>query len=323
MTIDEIARWLEQRLPAQIPGGLMPGTTRVEYVMNWGGFVNHSFHVFDGAARFHLKLGDDADRFRVWRDTHRILESRYHAPAFVRWLEFPEIGYAGFLQQHVEGATASFQNDPALLTQLIQTADHLHEDAELRGYLAAVGMPRSRLDYFVDTYIQRFTSDLEIIGTDRPAFISDSLFRWMQDEVQELRKAAALVTGFHELALQPVHGDLHEGNVLVAREEWFIVDWDDLSLGDPAVEFAILLWPVVFATGRSWKTFTLPSTVWDFAERIAIAFRAQLLDAVIDSIADYVAAGIVPERQAEVQEVKRREHERALGLYRALKVPGL
>ena len=52
MTIDEIARWLEQRLPAQIPGcGLMPGTTRVEYVMNWGGFVNHSFHVFDGAAR--------------------------------------------------------------------------------------------------------------------------------------------------------------------------------------------------------------------------------------------------------------------------------
>src|SRR5262245_48333340 len=131
MKIEEIARWLEQRLPERVRDcGLTPGTTRVQYVMNWGGFVNHSFHVSDGPARFHLKLGDDPDRFRVWRDTHRILESRYRAPALVRWLEFPEIGYAGFLQQHVDGATASFRNDPALVTQLIQTADRLHNDAE-------------------------------------------------------------------------------------------------------------------------------------------------------------------------------------------------
>jgi thiamine kinase-like enzyme len=317
MDVEEIARWLERRLPEQAQGSaLTPGKTRVRYVMNWGGFVNHSFHVFDGPTRFHLKLADDADRFRVWRDTHQILEDRYHAPALVRWVEFAEIGYAGFLQQHVDGATSSFQNDPELVTRLIQTADRLHRDAELRDYLAAIGMPRSRLDYFVETFIHRFTSDLEAIDADRPAFISNSLFRWMQDEVQELRKVAALVTGFHDLALQPVHGDLHEGNVLVAGDEWFIVDWDDLSLGDPAVEFAILLWPVVYSTGRSWESFSLPSVDCDFAERIEVALKAQLLDAVIDTLADYVAARIFPERQAEVQAVKKREHERALELYR-------
>jgi thiamine kinase-like enzyme len=319
MNVEEIARWLEQQLPERARGcGLTRGGTQIRYVMNWGGFVNHSFHVSDGPAQFHLKLTGDSDRLRAWRDCHRILESRYHAPILIRWMEFPEIGYAGLLQQHVAGATASLQDDPALLTQLTQTADHLHRDAELREYLAAVGIPRTRLDYFVETYIDRFTSDLEIIDALRPGFITNSLFHWMQDQVRELHKAAPLVTGFHDLAVQPVHGDLHEGNILVAGEEWFIVDWDDLSLGDPAVEFAILLWPMVYATARSWQTFSVPATGWDFAERIAVALKAQLLDAVIDTVADYVDAEIVPERQAEVREVKKREHERALELYRTL-----
>jgi predicted DNA-binding antitoxin AbrB/MazE fold protein len=317
MNVEEMAQWLEQRLPARVPGhGLSPGTTRVRYVMNWGGFVNHSFHVCDGPARFHLKLSDDGERLRAWRDTHEILERRHHAPALIQWVEFPEIGYAGLLQRHVDGATARLQVDRALLMHLIETANRLHHDPDLRSYLAAVGTPRSRLDYFVETYIHRFASDLEIIDANRPAFISGALFAWMQSEVVSLQRAAALVTGFHDLAEHPVHGDLHEGNVLVG-DEWFIVDWDDLSLGDPAVEFAILLWPLVNAAAQSWQTF-LPSAGNDFSERIAVAFRAQLLDAVIDTVADYVEAAIVPARQEEIRAVKRREHETALERYKAL-----
>ena len=319
MNIDQMARWLEHQLPERLAGcNLTPGKTRATYVMNRGGFVNRSFEVSDGTVRYHLKLSEDADFLRAFRDTHEILQRLYHAPALIRWVEFPEIGYTGLLQRHVNGRRFSFQNDAGLLPQLIETADHLHHDTELRGYLAATGMPRSRLDYFAGTYIDRFTIDLEGLADERPAFISESLLRWMQDEVRQLEEAAALVTGFHDLAVDAVHGDLHEGNILVAGDEWFIVDWDDLSLGDPAVEFAILIWPVVYATGRSWQSFGLPSNDMDFGERITVSLRAQLLDAVIDSLADYVDARIVPERMAEIQDVKRREHERALELYQRL-----
>jgi len=315
MNIEEMARWLEQRLPELlIDCNLTPGKTRVTYVLNWG----RSFEVSDGAVRYHLKLSEDADRLRAFHDTHEILERRYHAPALLRWIELPELGYKGLLQRHVDGRTSSFQNDIGLLPQLIQTADRLHRDAELRGYLAATGLPRSRLDYFVETFIDRFTIDLEGIEAERPAFISEPLLLWMQDEVRRLCEAAALVTGFHELALDAVHGDLHEGNILVAGDDWFIVDWDDLSLGDPALEFAILLWPVVYATGRPWQSFELPSMDMDFGERIAVCLRAQLLNDVIDTLSDYIDARIVPERTAEIQNVKRREHERALELYQRL-----
>lgn len=39
--------------------GLDAARLRVEYVLNWGGFVNRSFQVTDGDARLHLKLSRD------------------------------------------------------------------------------------------------------------------------------------------------------------------------------------------------------------------------------------------------------------------------
>jgi hypothetical protein len=55
----------------------------------------------------------------------------------------------------------------------------------------------------------------------------------------------------------------------------------------------------------------------DFQARIEVCFRAQLLDEVIDPLADYVAAAMVPSKQAEVQLIKRLRHEEALDRYRA------
>jgi hypothetical protein len=51
------------------------------------------------------------------------------------------------------------------------------------------------------------------------------------------------------------------------------------------------------------------SIVWRDLPRIE---GADLLDEVIDPLADYVAAGVVPSQQAEVQLVKRKRHEEAL-----------
>ncbi len=49
-----------------------------------------------------------------------------------------------------------------------------------------------------------------------------------------------------------------------------------------------------------------------------MCLRAQLLDEVIDTVADYVEVRAVPSRQAEVQGVKKRRHEEALKRYTAL-----
>jgi hypothetical protein len=56
----------------------------------------------------------------------------------------------------------------------------------------------------------------------------------------------------------------------------------------------------------------------DFGERITVSLRAQLLDAVIDTVADDVEARIVPTRMTEIQDVKKREQETALELYQRL-----
>ena len=100
------------------------------------------------------------------------------------------------------------------------------------------------MKYFVETYIDRFTGDLETIATSQLPFISSILLAWMQGET----------------------GRLHQSEN-------------------------------------------------GFVERIKICFRAQLLDEVIDPLADYIEARAVPSRREEVQQVKRKRHEEALEKY--------
>jgi aminoglycoside phosphotransferase (APT) family kinase protein len=108
---------------------------------------------------------------------------------------------------------------------------------------------------------------------------------------------------------------LNEGNILVTAKDWFVVDWDDLAIGDPAVDFAVLLWPIL-REGGEWRNFFRSGTEDGFVERIEICFRAQLLDEVIDPLADYIEARAVPSRREDVRLVKRKRHEEALEKYR-------
>jgi len=142
----------------------------------------------------------------------------------------------------------------------------------------------------------------------------------MRDETDRLQETADSIEAFHAPASDAVHGDLNEGNVLVTPNEWFVVDWDDLALGDPAVEFAVLLWPIIYPDGNCCELSIL-DVEDSVRKRIEVCLRAQLLDEVIDPLADYVAAGAVPSKQAEVQLVERKRHEEALERYRAVWCP--
>lgn len=317
MNAEELASWLEQHLP-RISGLNLRQNIRVKHVLNWGGFVNHSFSVDDGVSHYHLKITHHTDsitRLQRWLEVHDVLEERYRASELIRWIELPEIRFAGLLFQHVEGKTTTFRGNPRLVSQLIELAGRLHEDEYLQSHLHTRESAKTYLDHFVETYIERFRADLEGIRGDQPQFISSALLTWMEEETDRLHKAASLVPTFQGPALEPVHGDLNEGNVLITQDDWFVVDWDDLALGDPAIDYAVLLWPMVWA-GERWRDF-LPKRVGDgLGARIEVCLRAQLLDEVIDPLADYVEAHAVPSKQAAVQLAKRKRHEEALERYR-------
>ena len=319
MNAEQLAEWLGRHLPRISRLNLDPNRILVRHVFNWGGFVNHSFSVDDGSVKYHLKITDDTEsarKLQLWHRIQHVLERGYRAPEVMDWLDFPEIGFAGLLQRHIDGRTAAFRDDPVLVEQLIELVSRLHKDAEIRSHLNTPGSQKTYLDHFVETYIDRFNADLEEIATAQPSFVSASLFKWMRNETDRLRAAAASVSAFHNPAGDPVHGDLNEGNVLVTPNDWFVVDWDDLALGDPAVEFAVLLWPMVYQ-GRKWSEFSIPNVEDSFRARIEVCLRAQLLDEVIDPLADYVVADAVPSKQLEVQAVKRKGHEEALERYQS------
>jgi aminoglycoside phosphotransferase (APT) family kinase protein len=313
---EQLAEWLERNLPRLSRFKHGPCIT-VRHVLNWGGFVNHSFSIDDGSRRYHLKITNDLDsvsKLQSWRKIHHLLELRYKAPELIDWMDFPEIGFAGLLLRHVDGGIANFCENPSLIAQLIEMVRRLHRDDDVRVHFNVTGTAKTYFDHFVETYIDRFTADLEAIALGRLPFVSLSLFNWMQRETGRLRETANSVQAFHNPALEPIHGDLNEGNVLIAPNDWFVVDWDDLALGDPAVELAVLLWPMIYK-GKEWSEFSIPDLENGFAERIDLCLRAQLLDEVIDPLADYVEASAVPSKEAEVRLVKRKRHEEALERY--------
>src|ERR1700727_746278 len=75
-----------------------------------GGFVNYSFSINDGAAQYHLKITSDLrsiQGLQRWHTIHSALEKRYRAPKLIQWIDFPEIGFAGLLFEHLNGRTAN------------------------------------------------------------------------------------------------------------------------------------------------------------------------------------------------------------------------
>ena len=97
--------------------------------------------------------------------------------------------------------------------------------------------------------------------------------------------------------------------------EWYVIDWDNLTLGDRALDYSILLWPLVRDGSAHWSDFGVPVGDPGFSERMEFYERVNLLDEVIDSLADYVEADVSPEHAESVRETKRALHLESLDLY--------
>lgn len=301
--------------------GLEPEGVRAEYLLNWGGFVNASFRVSDGRSRHFLKLTSDPSilpGLRLWRTLHRVLEERYHAPRIREWVELPDTSYEGLLFEWIEGTVPQHLRDP-LAGRVLPVIARLHRDAELAGHLPATASRCA--DTYLQTLHERFTEDLRLIEAERPAFVSEARLDWMRQEVDELEGRVTNGAAFQEPGEAPIHADLWANNFLVtAQDEWFLLDWDGLRRGDPALDWATLLGPspadlTPLRPERHPEELGLDAAM---RERLRLYARATLLDWIIDPLADWIVAGVAPDHLERVRAEKERLHHAALARYRAL-----
>lgn len=299
--------------------GLDAARLDVRYLLNRGGFVNRSFRVTDGRATCHLKLACYApQREGVRRSWElRALLRRHRAPEALAWIEVPGTGWDGVLSPWLDGAPPA--SIDGLADDVVATFGGLHADAELGARLAARHAPVTCADAFRRAYADRFVEDLGLVGAERPPFVSAATLEWMRREAASVEAAVSLSPAFAEPADAPTHGDPWLDNLLVTRDgTWFVVDWDALALGDPALDWAMLFGP----------TRTDPRTATDrelppgipsgpsLRARLAVLARASLLDWTLDPLADWIVAGEAPEHVAKVRAEKERIHRAALAACR-------
>jgi hypothetical protein len=91
-----------------------------------------------------------------------------------------------------------------------------------------------------------------------------------------------------------------------------------VDLGDPAMDFSNAVFPLTCGPAACrWQDFPIPIEDEAFSTRMALYRRAQVLDFVIDVLADWIDCREAPDVQAEVRARKQAEHERFLRIYEA------
>lgn len=205
--------------------------------------------------------------------------------------------------------TAYLQQNGASLLSLL---DRLHHDGDL-GSALTTNRPVTAGEVFRKTWVRRFTEDLAIIR-DRVPFVDEKLFRWMRTETAEL-ELSTRSPDFDVVVRAPTHGDLWTENILVDVDRYWILDWDDLAIGDPVVDDAVLLFNLYGGDLDRWSADRPPLDPSE-RHRFEVAARTQLLDLVIDTLADWVELPVDTPDIEQVRSDKEAVHRSALADYR-------
>ena len=242
---------------------------QVEHRANHTGAGKLSFAVRVGDRALWAKVAADADEdesLATWARVAGILAERHAAPPVLDVLSVD--GRTALLFPHLDAPQATrgllherYDEARALLAGL-------HSDTELA---ALLGEPTTTADCFRRIWLQRFEADLDVIegyvGRDVHAYLSRRSTRsasWSTLSTTP-HMPPSMATRWHE-------------NFLVAPERLWLLDWEDLSVGDPVVDDAILLHDALGTDPHHW-----PDTA-----AYAVARRALMLDAVVDVAADWV-----------------------------------
>ena len=298
--------------------GLYVDTFRLEPFSYSAVEATRSFTARDHNRAVHIKLWhteQQAIRDR-WLAVHEILESRHNAPRVLDTVDLPEVCATGLIFEHIDGVHPTGQE---ATDRLLRSARRLHEDEELATQLGSSTEPTTVGQYFEGLHIRRLEKDLSIIRASEPtAFVDEPLIAWMERETQGLRKTARSSHAFEVHARWPTHGDLYEGNTLLADDGgWYVFDWDDLMLGDPAADYIIILRNSVRRHMEiNWRSFGVEATDDVFGERMRFYARASLLYRVVDGLAEHLGLDASNPLLSDISREKREAFESGLALYR-------
>jgi hypothetical protein len=317
---------LTSRVTAQVrmlAAGLAldPATLAVRHAPERGDVARASFSIADARARYDLELaGDELGHaaLRRWHDLGPALAARYHAPRICGWLEIVDTPYAGLLLEHVDGVVVrDLSEAPDLAHALGKLVGRLHADRDLAARLPRPA-PSCRDAYLADQFA-RCTATLRAARAACPDFVDTATLAWLASEVDRVTAQVRSSTAFAVPADLPVHGALlRPGNLRVTPAgAWYVLGWDALRLGDPALDQAALPpMPVIIDPGADTMQATRAIREPWLSERVALLRRAAALAGVIDPLADWLAAAGWAEQRERAQARGRRAHESALASYR-------
>lgn len=301
--------------------GLQGKEIAVEYRSYGGSLHRRHFTISEGAAAYHLKLAhipDHLARLRKWYSLGQILYKSHRAPRIVDWIDVPGTEFSGLLCEHIRGRVWDFGSQPHLAPEVIGLIHRLHEDEELQKELRRFSPSGTCRDYFNGVWGRRIRRDLTMIETQTPDFVSGDTLRWLRDESLRVERAVAGLEAFSHPVVSAVHGDLWRGNILLTDGGRLrIVDWDDLALGDPALEFAVLLEPIMeLNPGASLEDLLQRRPDAGFTQRFETCMWAQRLYTPIEAAAEYIEAVALGMGTDLLRDEKEALHRETLNFYK-------
>jgi hypothetical protein len=241
----------------------------VEHHASHTGAGQLSFAVTVGGRRLWAKVAADEDAdwpLTTWSRVADVLAERHAAPPLLDVLAVD--GRTALLFPFIDAPVATRATLHERFDEASSVLFGLHSDAALAELL---GSPTTTAGCFREVWIERFVADLDVIE----GYVAKDLHSYLSDEVQDL---AGLVDALDTPAGAAVHGDPWHENFLIGPDRLWLLDWEDLSVGDPMVDDAILLHDALGTDPHHWPDEAVHT----------IARRALMLDAVVDVAADWV-----------------------------------
>ena len=226
-----------------------------------------SFEVVAGGERLWAKVAanDEEDAaLETWASVAKELTDRHGAPPVLEVLQVA--GRTALLFPFLDGEVANHATVRDRYGEVQAVLDGLHADHDLAERL---GGPTTSAAAFREVWVSRFEADLHIIA----GYVAPDVHEYLTAEVEVL---TGQVDSLDEQVHVAMHGDPWHENVLFGPERVWLLDWEELSVGDPVVDDAIL------------RMDAFGATAWPPGERFEVARRALLLDAAVDSAADWV-----------------------------------
>lgn len=321
MQPEQLAQRVSDHFHSSAPRyGLQGNDVTVEYRSYGGSLHRRHFTISEGEVAYHLKLAhilDHLAKLRKWHSLGRMLYESHRAPRVVDWIDVPGTEFSGLLCEHIHGRVWDFGSQPHLAPGVIDMVHRLHEDEELQQQLRRFSPGGTCRDYFNGVWRRRIRRDLTMIEAQPPDFVSGDTLRWLRDESLSIERAVAGLEAFSASAASAVHGDLWRGNILLSDDGRLrIVDWDDLALGDPALEFAVLLEPIMeLNPGASLEDLLQRRPDAGFTRRFETCLWAQRLYAPIEAAAEYIEAAALGMGTDHLRDEKEALHREALRAY--------